>query len=79
MSEVRQYDDAVQAIKTAILQSQYEEWSFLDAGIASGTIENGYDLALASAKLISTDTSAIWHPQMPKIEDLKKLLNQDSE
>ena len=29
-------------------------------------IEDSSDLALASAKLINTDMSAIWHSQMPK-------------
>ena len=132
MSELQRYDDAVQAIKAAILKSQYdaarsvnekqlmlyygigkyismnsrkgfwgkgaidaiserlerelpglrgfsarnlrymrmfyEEWSFLDSGKAGDKIEDSSDLALASAKLINTDTFAIWHLQMPKSE-----------
>ena len=44
----------------------YEEWSFLDSGKAVDMIDDSSDLALASAKLINTDMSAIWHSQMPK-------------
>ena len=130
MNELQRYDDAVQSIKVAILQSQYdaaqsvnekqlmlyygigkyisinsrkgfwgkgaidaiseqlekelpglrgfsarnlrymrmfyEEWSFLDSGKAVDKIEDSSDLALTSAKLINTDSSEIWHSQMPK-------------
>ena len=43
-------------------------WSLLDSDKAVDKIEDSSDLALASAKLLNTDSSAIWHSKMPKSE-----------
>ena len=61
MSEIQNYDEAVQTIKTAILQSQYNASNFED--------HEGSNLAHICAKLFNECNDEIWNTLVPKTQE----------